>query len=190
MSIICSIAELAIFGGYREFLSNFTSGWPQLTPHDLWHCNILLSGQGFFLPNLLAILHSWAIWPSTSTTKNKQAKAIFQFYFISKYIWLENAENLQNRAGRDFFFLVLCYLLQLWNSELCSLHFRSYGSVRTINSMEGIYIKQNTDYPFIQEMVENYCTPVKFNLRLQYYSLGPVGLKFTPGNNNFPPFPS
>ena len=43
----------------------------------------------------------------TFTTKNKRAKAIFQFFFINQTsifnIYVENATNLQSRAGRDFF---------------------------------------------------------------------------------------
>ena len=51
------------FGCHRAFLSNLTSVDPSWPLHDLWPSNALCSGQGFFLPNLLAIGHSWAIWP-------------------------------------------------------------------------------------------------------------------------------
>ena len=56
---------------------------------------------------------------STSTTKNKQTKAIFFDIFILFYqntlviIWLENAKNSQNRAGWDFFSGVLQMYLKL-----------------------------------------------------------------------------
>ena len=56
-------------------------------------------------------------------------------------------------------------LKQLQNLELDSLLSRFYGSVRTKKSMNGVY-KTNIDCSFIQEMVGNYCTSVKFNLGL------------------------
>ena len=43
---------------------------------------------------------------SISTTKNKQAKAIFQFFINQTSlvnIYAENTANLQGRAGRNFF---------------------------------------------------------------------------------------
>ena len=46
------------FGGLRAFLSNLTSGWPCLTPAwPLTPAMHYTSGQGFFLPNLVAIGH-------------------------------------------------------------------------------------------------------------------------------------
>ena len=52
------------FGGHRAFLSNLTPGWPQMTP--TWPLTpeyALRCGQGFYSPNLVAIGHSWTIWP-------------------------------------------------------------------------------------------------------------------------------
>ena len=47
---------------YRAFLSNLTSSWSQLTPHDLWPSNVSFSGQRFFLLILVVLGHFWAIW--------------------------------------------------------------------------------------------------------------------------------
>ena len=54
---------------------------------------------------------------STSTTKNKQAKAIFHFFFFFinqtslVNIYVENAATLQIRAGGDFFWWCATYSL-------------------------------------------------------------------------------
>ena len=53
-------------GNNIEVLSNLTSAWPKLT--SAWtltpsQSNALYFGQGSFLPNLVAIGHSRAIWP-------------------------------------------------------------------------------------------------------------------------------
>ena len=50
--------------GHRAFLSNLTSGFPQLTP--AWHLTSAMHDtlvNGSFLQNLVAIGHFWAIWP-------------------------------------------------------------------------------------------------------------------------------
>ena len=50
------------FGSHRAFLRNMILGWPRLTPG--WPLTPALHfSQGFFLPNLVAIGHSWAICP-------------------------------------------------------------------------------------------------------------------------------
>ena len=46
------------FGGHRIFLSNLTSGWPQMTSAWPLTSNALRSGQGFFPLNLVPIGHS------------------------------------------------------------------------------------------------------------------------------------
>ena len=52
------------FGGHRALLSELTPNWPQLTPiWPLTPSNVLCSGQGFFLANLVAIGHCLANWP-------------------------------------------------------------------------------------------------------------------------------
>ena len=77
------------FGCQRVYLSNLTSCWPQMNPtrpltpamhHTWWSYRAFLSNltpymifdlinalhyndRGFFLPNLVAIRHSCAVWP-------------------------------------------------------------------------------------------------------------------------------
>ena len=66
-------------------------------------CKLLALGD----PRLLVEETKFQI--STSTTKNKQAKAIFQFYFIPNYLSAHLIKKkLQNRVGEIF--LVVCYL--------------------------------------------------------------------------------
>ena len=61
--IICSKAPLATFGGYngisKQFDLQLTPIWPHMT---FDHSIALHFGQGFALPNLEAIGHSWVIW--------------------------------------------------------------------------------------------------------------------------------